>query len=194
MDGSGNNPTDHFLERNSSSCMNVECKTEFEDDNEQDNVSQTSTPSCISKMDYTLPKYRNNVSPAVDKLMQMMNMPSLIRSQDFSDLPTSMNRIPLPSYGNNGSFTIPIKAKKHLDICFSSPKPFVSTYKKDRAKEDRAQSKTGEINSSSSQIRQGPMSEWQETTDLLLEPDSPCKSEVKKKLSHRKQSKKKAHR
>ncbi|KYN43788.1 hypothetical protein ALC56_02051 [Trachymyrmex septentrionalis] len=110
------------------------------DKSEQDNDSQTSTPSCVSKMDYTLPKYRNNVSPAIDKIMRMMNMPSLITSEDSSsDLLTSKNRIPSSNFccGGNENVIIPIMAKECLDICFSSPKPFVSTCKKYSTVTDR---------------------------------------------------------
>lgn len=126
---------DHLLE----SKNETEIRSEI-DKSEQDNDSQASTPSCVSKMDYTLPKYRNNVSPAIDKIMRMMNMPSLITSEDLSsDSLTSKNRIPSPNFycGDNSNVIIPIKAKKCLDICFSSPKPFVSTCKKYSTAEDR---------------------------------------------------------
>lgn len=154
-----------------------EYKTEgFEEDepNErpQDNDSQTSTPSCISKMDYTLPKYRNNVSPAIDKLMRMINMPSLITDTDSSNSPT--NRISSPEYcrDDKENFAVPIMTREYLDICFSSPRPFVSTYKR-----VEAQSRTKEIDRLLSQIGQDPTSGWQEIVELPNgEPivDSPC--------------------
>jgi len=124
---------DHLLESKNEAKMRSE-----KDKSEQDN-SQISTPSCVSKMDYTLPKYRNNVSPAIDKIMRMMNMPSLITSEDSSsDLLTSKNRIPSNFYcGDNENVIIPITAKECLDICFSSPKPFVSTFKKYSKVKDR---------------------------------------------------------
>ncbi|XP_011061924.1 PREDICTED: uncharacterized protein LOC105150494 isoform X2 [Acromyrmex echinatior] len=46
---------DHLLESKNEAEMRSE-----KDKSEQDNDSQTSTPSCVSKMNYTLPKYRNN--------------------------------------------------------------------------------------------------------------------------------------
>ncbi|XP_071568601.1 uncharacterized protein [Temnothorax nylanderi] len=185
--------TNHCLESNSSSCTALtaseavfmyenssndilECKTESEEDeNEQpqDNDSQTSTPSCVSKMDYTLPKYRNNVSPAIDKIVRMMNMPSLITSQDSSS-GLSMNCISSPGYccDGNENFAVPVMAKEHLDICFSSPKPFVSAYKRGSA-EDREdpQSRTMKvIEPSLCQIGQESMSGWQEIADPDGEP------------------------
>lgn len=178
MDGYYRPMTDHLLESNLSSSATLTSpekvfmyenlnKMEFEEDeNKQDNYSQTSTSSCVSKMDYTLPKYRNNVSPAIDKLMRMMNMPSLITPDDsYGDLLT--NRISSPNYCfDNKHFPIPIKAKEHLDICFSSPKPFINTYKTDIT-DDCARSKTKEIDLSLSQTVREPMSGWQEIADSL---------------------------
>ncbi|XP_011647894.1 uncharacterized protein LOC105434033 [Pogonomyrmex barbatus] len=111
-------------------------RSEEKENEPQDADLQTTTLSCISKMDFTLPKYRNNISPAIDKLMRMINMSSLLTSDDSSDdLPISTNRIfPFNYYlGNDKKFTVPILSipKESLDVCFSSPKPFVSTYKRD---------------------------------------------------------------
>lgn len=147
-----------------------ECKAEPEDENErsQGNGSQTSTPSCVSKMDYTLPRYRNNVSPAIDKLMRMMNMPSLITSQDSSsDLSPPANRLSPPDYCRSDNeilaVSTPIAAREHLDICFSSPKPFVSTYKRDSAEN---QSRTKENDPLLSQIERESVSGWSEIVEL----------------------------
>ncbi|KYN11170.1 PREDICTED: uncharacterized protein LOC108768417 [Trachymyrmex cornetzi] len=125
---------DYLLESKNEAEMRSE-----KDKSEQDNDSQTFTPSCVSKMDYTLPKYRNNVSPAIDKIMRMMNMPSLITSEDSSSELTSKNRIPSSNFccDGNENVIIPIMAKECLDICFSSPKPFVSTCKKYSPVKDR---------------------------------------------------------
>ncbi|XP_024893910.1 uncharacterized protein LOC112468784 isoform X2 [Temnothorax curvispinosus] len=103
-------------------------------------------------MDYTLPKYRNNDSS--------------------SGLP--MNCISSPGYccDGNENFAVPVMAKEHLDICFSSPKPFVSAYKRGSA-EDREdpQSRTmKEIEPSLCQIGQESMSGWQEIADPDGEP------------------------
>lgn len=181
MDGCYHSTTDDFLKSDSSSYMTVTASENVlmyenndrperetgpeEDGNERsrDNDSQTSTPSCVSKINYTLPKYRNNISPAIDKLMRMMNMPSLI-TDSSSDLPSSTNRISSPDYcrGDKENFAVPITAREYLDICFSSPKPFVSTYKSDSS----AQSRTKEIDPLLSQIGQEPMSGWRETVQL----------------------------
>lgn len=182
MDGYYHSATDDFLKSNSSTYVTLtasenvfmyeklnndrpECETGLEEDEterSQDNDSQTSTPSCVSKMDYTLPKYRNNISPAIDKLMRMMNMPSLI-TDSSGDLPSSTNRISLPDKEN---FAVPIMAREYLDICFSSPKPFVSTYKREGSAENHAQSRAKEIDPLLSQIGQELMSGWQETVQL----------------------------
>lgn len=183
MDGYYRPTTDHLLESNMPSsatltssekvfmCENLNKMEVEEDENELDNYSQTSTPSCVSKMDCTLPKYRNNVSPAIDKLMRMMNMPSLIMPEDpYGDLPTLTNHISSHNCFGNQNFPIPIKAKEHLDMCFSSPKPFVNTYKTDIA-DDCARSNTKEIDFSLSQTMREPLSSgWQEIAAAL--PDA----------------------
>jgi len=143
----------------------------------QDDDSQTSTPSCVSKMDFTLPKYRNNVSPAIDRIMRMMNMPSLITPEDsYSDLPTSTNHISsLDYYCDGENFVVPVAAREHLDVCFSSPRPFVSACKK-----DSAQSRAKEIDLSLFQDAQKPLSwGWQEITDPLSDPVDFSRYEVK---------------
>jgi len=134
----------------------------------QDDDSQTSTPSCVSKMDFTLPKYRNDVSPAIDRIMRMMNMPSLITPEDSSsDLPTSTNQISSLDYYCGENFVVPVTTREHLDVCFSSPRPFVSAYKK-----DSAQSRTKEIDLSLFQDAQKPLSwGWQEIADPLSDDD-----------------------
>lgn len=157
-----------------------ESKIELEkNENEQlqDNNLQTCSTSCVSKVNYTLPKYHNNVSPTIDKLMRMISMPSLITFEDSSsNVSTPTNCISSFHYccGDNENFTVSIMAKEHLDICFSSPKRFVSTYKKDSA-EDRTQSRTKEIDSLFSQIAQEPVSGWQEITDSLPDANSKVK-------------------
>ncbi|XP_011879031.1 PREDICTED: uncharacterized protein LOC105568188 [Vollenhovia emeryi] len=178
MDGHDYPATGYFLESDSSCTAasekismhgklkngRLECKTGLEEDeNKQsrDDESKPSTPSCISKMDYTLPEYRNNVTPAIDKLVQMINMPSLITSPDLSnDLPT--NRISSPSHchGDNENVAVPIMVREHLDICFSSPKPFVSA-----CKADSAQSRKSAKEIDPSQIGREPMSRWREIAD-----------------------------
>lgn len=154
-----------------------------ENEQSQDNDVQTSSPSCVSKMDYTQPKYRNNVSPAVDKIMRMMNMPSLITPEDdpSCDMPILTNRISSLIYYCDGDENFLIPTKEYLDVCFSSPKPFVSTYNRDSA-EDRAQSWTKEIDPSLSQDAQKSLSSGrQEIADPLSdgEPVDPPRYEVK---------------
>ncbi|XP_036146972.1 uncharacterized protein LOC114254308 [Monomorium pharaonis] len=152
--------------------LNDRSESELEDANEQLQDSQPSTVSCISKMDYTLPKYRDNISPAIDKLVQMMSMPSLITSEDSSS-DSPINSISSYNCADNKNFAVPITAKEHLDICFSSPKPFVSTYKGDSA-ENCAQSK--EIDPLFSQIAQESMSSRrQEIADSYPDPNSEVK-------------------
>lgn len=203
-------PNNHFVESNSSAYITAsekiftceelnnnghEYKTEPEEvENEQsqdNNNNSLFTPSCVSKLDYALPKYRNNVSPAIDNLVRMMNMPSLITSEDlFNDLSIPTNCLSSPYYycGDNENFAVPIPAKEHLDICFSTPKPFVSTYKRDSTK-DHVQSKT-------KKFKQEPVLEGQESVDLPSDDkpilDSPG-YEVKEMLPYILRSKKKVN-
>ncbi|XP_070520372.1 uncharacterized protein [Cardiocondyla obscurior] len=166
--------TGHFLKCNPSPCVTLtasekvftcenndgcECKTRAEEDvNEQsvDNDSQTSTPSCVSKMDYTLPKYLSNGS-----------------SNDSS---TSANCISMPVYrcGDNfaENFAVSITAREHLDICFSTPKPFVSTFNGDEGAKDNARSRTKQTDVSLSRVDKGSASGWQEIADLISNGES----------------------
>ncbi|KAL0112909.1 hypothetical protein PUN28_012276 [Cardiocondyla obscurior] len=128
-------------------------------------------------MDYTLPKYLSNVSPAIEKLVRMMNMPSLITSQGSSnDSSTSANCISMPVYrcGDNfaENFAVSITAREHLDICFSTPKPFVSTFNGDEGAKDNARSRTKQTDVSLSRVDKGSASGWQEIADLISNGES----------------------
>jgi hypothetical protein len=183
--------TDHFLESTSPSCTTMatlekmdmyeklnntlESKIKLEKNEQvQDNDLQTSTVSCVSKMDYTLPKYRNDVSPAIDKLMQMMSMPSLIASENSSSDLATPNCIFSSNYccGGNENFVFPIAAKEHFDICFSSPKP----YKKHSAEIRTLTRMQKETDSLFFQIAQEPVSlKSQEIANSLPNANSEVK-------------------
>ncbi|KYM99345.1 hypothetical protein ALC62_09913, partial [Cyphomyrmex costatus] len=93
--------------------------------------------------------------PAIDKITRMMNMVCLITSEDpSSDLLTSTNCISSPNFccDGNGNVTISIMAKESLDICFSSPKSFVSTYKRIKGVKNRVHSLFQDTQKPQSQI------------------------------------------
>ncbi|XP_011695963.1 PREDICTED: uncharacterized protein LOC105454785 [Wasmannia auropunctata] len=148
----------------------------------QDDDSQASTSSSISKLNDTKLKYYHTVSPAInalDELMRTMNKISLITFEDdLSDVEELLtNCVTSPhdrSRGGNESSSSSTVARKYLGACLSSPKPFVNTYERDGA-ENRAQSE--EIDLSLSQDAQKPLSprKLQEIADLFSdsEPEDP---------------------
>lgn len=91
------------------------------DENENGDSSNDSNPTIpISKVNLAPPKYHNNVSPAIEKLMQIM----LPNSSTPKNSRTSTKRIFSPSYWPAGQANedLATPRRKRLDASFCSPK------------------------------------------------------------------------
>ncbi|XP_012221833.1 uncharacterized protein [Linepithema humile] len=88
--------------------------------------SRMSYWTCRSEMDFARPKYRNNVSPAIENLIRIMGIPFLLTSED--------SRTPMKRAFSSGIFDgriayddYALLSRKRLDASFTSPKTPVFT-------------------------------------------------------------------
>lgn len=111
-----------FLDEKLNNNMFETPKKIFEENENELSLNDSSNATCISEMNFIRPKYSNNVSPAIEKLMRMIKMPS---SSTPENLRTSTKCIFSPNYSiskANEDPSIYTLTRKRLDTSFSSPK------------------------------------------------------------------------